>query len=141
MKKHQLYMENPIFPLTSVIIVFALQLCIKSLHYHTVAHYSSSHVSCAVRKARILPSAFLLSLLRFPLFSFMCLLTPSLYPILYFLLPILLVLYSHHASPQSLDTYPLPPVCHLIPLRNIWDAAALVSESWLHPRCMKRSWC
>lgn len=103
MKKHQFYVKNCIFSLTFVIIVFALQLCIKPLHFHTTAHYSSSHtshvqsekqVSCLLHFSSSLPSAFSLVLL--------CMLAhlPLLIPFfIAFLLPIL-ILCSHQASPQ-----------------------------------------
>lgn len=91
MKKHQFYMKNSILPITFVIIVFALQLCIKPPHYHTMAHYSSSYMSNvqSEKQEPSLPSAF-------PLLSPFCLFpcsplcacgSPSSYPILHRLPP------------------------------------------------------
>lgn len=134
MKEHQFYVKNCIFSVTFVIIVFALQLCIKPLHFHTTAHYSSSHTSCAVRKASIL-SVFCisppLSLLHFPLFSFACLLISQFLP--HSSLPSSFPFWSSTVTRQAhnaeyLDTYPLLPGCRLIPLGNLCDVAALAAS-------------
>lgn len=97
MKKHQFYMKNSIFPLTFVVIVFALQLCIRPLRYHTMAYYSSSHTSHvqSEKQESSLPSAFSLVLLC--VLAHLPILTPF---FTIFLLHILLILYSCHASPQ-----------------------------------------
>lgn len=97
MKKYQFYVKNSFSPLTFVIIIFALQLCIKPLHYHTVAHYPSSHTSHvqSEKQESSLPSAFSLVLLC--VLPHLPVLTPF---FIAFLLHILLILYRHHASPQ-----------------------------------------
>ena len=121
MKKHKFYMKISIFPLTFVIIVFAFQLCFKPLHYHTMAHYSSSHISHiqSEKQESSLPSAFSLVCLLISQF----LLHSSLPSSFTFFWSSAVTMQAHNG--EYLDTR--PSGCPLIPPGNLCNVSALAS--------------
>lgn len=124
MKEHQFYVKNCIFSLTFVIIVFALQLCIKPLHFHTTAHYSSSHTSHVQSEKQVssLSSAFLLlsPFCIFPCSPLHACSSPSSYPILHCLPPSHSDPLQSPGKPTMLNTWTQVSIASWLPLDPTW---------------------